>query len=62
MSKLSSDAKDGLMKSDFNQHESMQSMLEDRNKTRAGLYREWNHISPAYRRNYDDIQWYKEDK
>jgi hypothetical protein len=55
--KISQNAKDGMMKSSFNQQPAMLEMLEDRNKTVSGLYREWNRISPAYRQNYDTIKW-----
>ena len=61
MSKISQDAQDGMMKSQFNQQPAMLEMLEDRNKTAVGLYREWNRVSPAYRHNYDLINWEKTD-
>ena len=57
MSRITDNAKDGLMRSDFNQQPIMQELLEDRNKTVSGLYRRWNSISSEYRRNYDNIRW-----
>ena len=50
---------DGGAKSQFNQQPAMLDMLEERNKTRSGLYREWNRISRKYRENYDRIKWEK---
>ena len=57
MSRLAENVKDGAAKSEFNQQPAMMEMLEDRNKTRSGLYSQWNHVSPAYRRGYDAINW-----
>ena len=57
MSKISEDVRDGYMKTAFNQQPAMQELLEERNKTVSGLYREWNRVSPEYRTNYDKIKW-----
>ncbi len=57
MNRIAENVKDGSMKSEFNQQDWMNDLLEDRNKTRKGLYSSWNHRTATFRRNYDNINW-----
>lgn len=57
MSRIASDVKDGSMKSEFNQSDPMLSMMEDCQRARAGWGKPWARVTPAYRDNYDAIEW-----